>query len=120
MSGQLSARELRRWISSLLYERAQLSPCHSRPHLRTQGNAKSHSLESVIRDPYVCEFLSLKSHQAAAESHFEAALLDRVQAFVLELGRGFYFEAKQKRIIIGGELFFVDLVFFTARSNATC
>jgi hypothetical protein len=63
----------------------------------------------VIRDPYVFEFLGL---QAQEVGHLEDALLDKLQAFLLELGHGFCFEARQKRLLIGGEHFFVDLVFF--------
>lgn len=112
ISGQWSVRELRRQISSLLYERTALSPGHAKSRPRTRTDPEPPSLASVIRDPYVFEFLGLTSHEVMAESHLEAALLDKVQAFLLELGRGFCFEAKQKRINIGGELFFVDLVFY--------
>ena len=65
-----------------------------------------------IRDPYVFEFLGIKPREVMGESHLEDALLDKVQEFLLELGRGFCFEARQKRIRIGDEFFFVDLVFY--------
>lgn len=64
------------------------------------------------RDPYVFEFLGLKPHEALTEQTLENLLLDRLEEFLLELGRGFCFEARQKRILIGGEHFFVDLVFY--------
>lgn len=57
------------------------------------------------------EFLGLKAQEAMTEGLLEEALLDRLQAFLLELGHGFCFEARHKRLLIGGEHFFVDLVF---------
>ena len=58
------------------------------------------------------EFLGLKPQEAVTEGQLEDALLDKLQAFLLELGHGFCFEARQKRLLIGGEHFFVDLVFY--------
>jgi hypothetical protein len=66
----------------------------------------------IIRDPYVFEFLGLRARDVMAESDLEDALLDRLQDFLLELGHGFCFEARQKRILIGDEHFFIDLVFY--------
>ncbi|MGD8660960.1 MAG: PDDEXK nuclease domain-containing protein [Desulfobacterales bacterium] len=66
----------------------------------------------TVRDPYVFEFLGLKSREVTSESHLEDQLLDKLQEFLLELGHGFCFEARQKRILIGDEHFFVDLVFY--------
>ena len=65
-----------------------------------------------IRDPYIFEFLGLKPAEVMSESHLEAQLTEKLQAFLLELGHGFCFEARQKRILIGDEHFFVDLVFY--------
>ena len=66
----------------------------------------------AIRDPYVFEFLGLRSKEVMSESHLEDQLIDKLEAFLLELGHGFCFEARQKRILIGDEHFFVDLVFY--------
>ena len=66
----------------------------------------------AIRDPYVFEFLGLKPKEVMSESHLEEQLLDKLQEFLLELGYGFCFEARQKRILIGGTHNFVDLVFY--------
>lgn len=66
----------------------------------------------VFKDPYVFEFLGLKPQEVMGESQLEDALLDKLQDFLLELGHGFCFEARQKRLLIGGEHFFVDLVFY--------
>jgi hypothetical protein len=60
----------------------------------------------------VFEFLGLRPKDAVGETELEDTLLDRLQGFLLELGRGFCFEARQKRIMIGGEYFFVDMVFY--------
>jgi hypothetical protein len=65
-----------------------------------------------IRDPYIFEFLGIKPREVMSESRLEAALTDKIQDFLLELGHGFCFEARQKRILIGNENGFVDLVFY--------
>lgn len=65
-----------------------------------------------MRDPYIFEFLGIKPKEVMYESDIEDAILDNLQEFLLELGHGFCFEARQKRLLIGGEYFFVDLVFY--------
>ncbi len=105
-----SVRELKRQIASLLYERTGLS--HDKPATMALAERELDSAALVVRDPYVFEFLGLKAADVMSESDLEIALLDRLQEFLLELGRGFCFEARQKRILIGGEHFFVDLVFY--------
>jgi len=110
--GQWSVRELRRQIASLLYERTGLSYDKSAVLALAQQGAEPFLPAQVIRDPYVFEFLGIKPHEVMGESRLEDALLDKVQAFLLELGRGFCFESRQKRILIGDEFFFVDLVFY--------
>lgn len=112
MRGNWSVRELRRQIDSLYYQRSGLSK--DKAQLSAQAHAAADTLQPahVIRDPYVFEFLGLRSRDVMAESDLEDALLDRLQDFLLELGRGFCFEARQKRILIGDEHFFIDLVFY--------
>ena len=66
----------------------------------------------VIRDPYVFEFLGIKAKEVLSESDLEDQLLDNLQEFLLELGQGFCFEARQKRILIGDTQFYIDLVFY--------
>ena len=66
----------------------------------------------AIRDPYIFEFLGLKPREVMSESHLEDQLLDKLQEFLLELGHGFCFEARQKRILIGDTYGFIDLVFY--------
>lgn len=109
--GNWSVRELKRQISSLYYERSGLSLDKQKLADLVQRSAESQTALN-IRDPYVFEFLGLKPAEVMSESHLEQQLTDRLQAFLLELGHGFCFEARQKRILIGGEHFFVDLVFY--------
>jgi predicted nuclease of restriction endonuclease-like (RecB) superfamily len=110
--GQWSVRELRRQIGSLLFERTGLSTDKAKLAEMVRQGAESSTPALAIRDPYVFEFLGIKAREVMGESDLEDALLDRVQEFLLELGRGFCFEARQKRIRIGGDSFFIDLVFY--------
>lgn len=110
--GHWSFRELKRQIASLYYERAGLSKNKKKLSKLTQAKAQPQNAKEIIRDPYVFEFLGLKSKEVMGESDLENALLDKLENFLLELGHGFCFEARQKRILIGGEHFFVDLVFY--------
>ena len=74
----------------------------------------------AIRDPYVFEFLGLKAKEVMNESHLENELLNNIEDFLLELGHGFCFEAKQKRIVIGEQHYFVDLVFLSQNLEMSC
>jgi predicted nuclease of restriction endonuclease-like (RecB) superfamily len=110
--GNWSVRELHRQIASLYYERSGLSKDKAKLSAMAHAVAESMQPAHIIRDPYVFEFLGLRSRDVMAESDLEDALLDRLQDFLLELGHGFCFEARQKRILIGDEHFFIDLVFY--------
>lgn len=110
--GNWSVRELRRQIASLYYERSGLSKDKAKLSALAHATAETLQPAHIIRDPYVFEFLGLRSRDVMAESDLEDALLDRLQDFLLELGHGFCFEARQKRILIGDEHFFIDLVFY--------
>lgn len=112
LRGQWSVRELRRQINTLYYQRTGLSIDKAALSKHAHAGAERATPQQVIRDPYVFEFLGLKPHEAVTEGQLEEALLDKLQAFLLELGHGFCFEARQKRLLIGGEHFFVDLVFY--------
>ncbi len=111
IQGNWSVRELKRQIGSLYFERSGLS--HNKAKLAELANqsAEQNTLLN-IRDPYIFEFLGLKPAEVMSESHLEQQLIDKLQNFLLELGHGFCFEARQKRILIGDEHFFVDLVFY--------
>lgn len=110
--GNWSVRELRRQIDSLYYQRSGLSK--NKTKLSTKAHAKAETLQpaQIIRDPYIFEFLGLRSREVMGETDLEDALLDRLQDFLLEMGHGFCFEARQKRLLIGDEHFLVDLVFY--------
>ena len=110
--GNWSVRELKRQIGSLYYERSGLSKNKKKLAALAQEGAETAEPRLAIRDPYVFEFLGLKPREVMSESHLEDQLLDKLQAFLLELGHGFCFEARQKRILIGDAHNFVDLVFY--------
>lgn len=112
IKGNWSVRELKRQIGSLYFERSGLS--RNKEKLSEMANAVAQAAEpaQIIRDPYIFEFLGLHSREVLPESDLEAALLVKLQDFLIELGHGFCFEARQKRLLIGDEYFFVDLVFY--------
>jgi predicted nuclease of restriction endonuclease-like (RecB) superfamily len=110
--GNWSVRELKRQINSLYYERSGLSKDKKKLAKLVSSGAEAVEPKLSIRDPYIFEFLGLKPHEVMSESHLEDQLLDKLQEFLLELGHGFCFEARQKRILIGDTSNFVDLVFY--------
>lgn len=103
-----SVRQLKRQISSFHYERLLGKPTFA----REPEPAPPAKPEDIIRDPYVLEFLNLQEDPIWHESDLEQALIDHLQDFMLELGRGFAFVGRQKRITIDGDHFYVDLVFY--------
>lgn len=104
-----SVRELRRQIKTNLYFRAGIS---KKPELLLQKSAdNSNNTALTIKDPFTFEFLGLEAKDAVSESDLEQALMDHLQEFMLELGEGFCFEARQKRIIIDDKYYFIDMVF---------
>lgn len=110
--GNWSVRELRRQISSLYFERSGLSSDKAKLAMLAQESAQRAKPTLAIRDPYVFEFLGLRAQEVMSESCLEDQLLDKLHDFLLELGHGFCFEARQKRILIGDSHNFVDLVFY--------
>lgn len=104
-----SVRELRRQISTNLYVRAGISANPEK--LLSLPSVQGHdSAESQIRQPFTFEFLGLKAQEVVDEHDLEDALISHLQEFILELGKGFCFEARQKRIIIDDEYYYPDLV----------
>jgi predicted nuclease of restriction endonuclease-like (RecB) superfamily len=105
-------RELKRQFNSGLYERLALS--------RDKENIKKLAEEGqvitdprdIFKEPYVLEFLGLDDNQHYSESDLETAIIDQIEKFLLELGKGFLFESRQKRFTYDEEHFFVDLVFY--------
>jgi predicted nuclease of restriction endonuclease-like (RecB) superfamily len=110
--GNWSVRELNRQIASLYYERSGLSYDKQTLAKLANQDAEANRPKLAIRDPYVFEFLGLKPKEVMSESHLEEQLIGKLEDFLLELGHGFCFEARQKRILIGDEHFFIDLVFY--------
>lgn len=106
-----SVRELRRQITTNLYIRAGISSNPERmlsnPTLQGCDNN-----ELQIRQPFTFEFLGLRAQEVVDEKDIENALINHLQEFILELGRGFCFESRQKRIIIDDEYYYPDLVFY--------
>jgi predicted nuclease of restriction endonuclease-like (RecB) superfamily len=111
-TGGWSVRELKRQIGALYFQRSGLSKQPQQLAGLVQTSAEQVSPALSIRDPYIFEFLGVKAKDVMAESDLEDALLDKLQDFLLELGHGFCFEARQKRILIGDSHGFVDLVFY--------
>ncbi len=107
-----STRQLERQIAVLYYER--LVATRKKAPVRKEAAAKLAAVEPAqfIRDPYVLEFLDLKDYPALRESVVEQAIVDNLQAFLLELGKGFSFVARQRRMRFEEEDFYVDLVFY--------
>ncbi|WP_373721651.1 PDDEXK nuclease domain-containing protein [Bacteroides heparinolyticus] len=103
-----SVKELRRQISTNLYFRAGVS---EKPELLLERTEVNTSPVLTIRDPFSFEFLGLRP-EAFTESDLENALITHLQEFLLEMGKGFCFEARQKRMIIDDEYYFADLVFY--------
>jgi predicted nuclease of restriction endonuclease-like (RecB) superfamily len=117
LRGNWSVRQLQRQIGSLLYERTGLSTDKQAVinRGREQAAEAPGSMAEWIRDPYVLEFTGLAAKPEHHETDLEAAILDHLQAFLLELGTGVCFEARQKRITVGNEHDYLDLVFYHRR-----
>jgi predicted nuclease of restriction endonuclease-like (RecB) superfamily len=107
-----STRQLERQINSFFYERLLSSQNKGKVGAEIQSLAPAKTPEDVIRDPYVLEFLGLEPSASFFESDLEQALIEHLQKFLLELGRGFSFVARQKRFTFDGRHFYIDIVFY--------
>ena len=107
-----TVRELRRQFDSSLYERLALS--RNRDGIRKL--AKEGQLvarpQDILKEPLVLEFLGLDERSAYSETDLETAIIDQIEHFLLELGKGFLFESRQRRFTFDGEHYYVDLVFY--------
>ena len=112
LKGRWSIRQLQRQIGSLLYERTGLSTNKKAIIQRARTQEPRQSISDVLRDPYILEFTGLAERPEYSELDLETVLLDHLQKFLLELGRGFCFEARQFRITEGRKHHRVDLVFY--------
>lgn len=107
-----SVRELQRQYNSSLYERLSLSKNKKTVKaLSKKGQIISRPID-MLKEPYVLEFLDLKEETVYSESQLETAIIDRLEKFLLELGKGFLFKSRQERITLNGKNFYIDLVFY--------
>ncbi len=107
-----STRQLERQINTFFYERLLSSKNKEKVAAEIQTSEAVKTPEDIIRDPYVLEFLGINPNDDFYESDLEQALITHLQKFLLELGRGFSFVARQKRITFDGRHFWIDLVFY--------
>lgn len=107
-----TAREMERQIHSMLYERLLLSSDKKSVLAMARKERIPQSPQEIIKDPMVLEFLGLEQRSHYYESDLENALIDHLQEFLLELGNGFTFVARQKRLLLEDDEFFADLVFY--------
>jgi predicted nuclease of restriction endonuclease-like (RecB) superfamily len=112
MRGNWSVRALKRQIATLYFERSGLSKDKEKLAAMVKRGVETTEPKLAIRDPYIFEFLGLRAKDAVSESDLEAALVENLREFLLELGHGFCLEAQQKSIVIGKTRGFVDLVFY--------
>ena len=107
-----SVRELRRQKDSLLFERIALSKNKQGVLDLAKKGQPIEKNEDIIKDPYVLEFLKIPEDHKYSERDLEQKIIDNLQMFLLELGKGFTFVARQYRITLGNEHYYVDLVFY--------
>ena len=112
ITGNWSTRQLERQINSFYYERLLSSKNKGLVKAEIKKLEPGPGPKDIIKDPYVLEFLGLKENKAYLENELEQGLIDKLHDFLLELGKGFSFVARQKRITIDGDHFYIDLVFY--------
>ena len=110
--GCWTIKELDRQVSSLYYERMGLSKDKKALQRLTAKDSKQLSPREILHNPVTIEFLGLQSQDVYTETKLETAILNHLQQFLLEMGRGFCFEARQKRILIDQDYFKADLIFY--------
>ena len=107
-----SLRELKRQINSSLFERLALSRDKAQVRKLAQEGQAMESPADLIKNPYVLEFLGIDENASYSESELKTAIIDKLEHFLLELGKGFLFEARQKRFTFDEDHYYVDLVFY--------
>lgn len=108
----LSVRELERQIATLTYERVGLSKDPEQAYTELENKITPANTSDAVKSIYFFDFLNLPNSHLIEESELEDALISHLEKFILELGNGFCFEARQKRILIDDDYYFVDLVFY--------
>lgn len=112
VKGHWSVRELRRQINTLYFERSGISGNPAQMSVKTQSSAEQQQTSDIIKSHFAFEFLGISNKTIIEENDLERGLLDHFEDFLLEMGRGFCLEARQKRILIGDEYFFIDMVLY--------
>lgn len=112
VNARWSTRELERQIHSMLFERLALSRDKDGVMALARKGHEVQQPGDLVKDPYVLEFAGLRQDEHFRESDLEQALIEKLQQFLLELGKGFAFMARQQRITLDGRHFFIDLVFY--------
>jgi len=112
LNSQLSVRELKRQIHSLAFERVGLSENNEIAYKQLKQKIEPAKNIDLVKSHYFFEFLNFNNPNLIEETELEQALLSHLHEFIIELGNGFCFEARQKRILIEDEYFFIDLVFY--------
>lgn len=107
-----SLRELKRQFDSNLFHRLLLSKNKAKVHELAQKGQLIEKPEDVVKDPYILEFLGFEEQSVFSESELEQRLIDKLEHFLLELGKGYTFVARQKRITLDENHFYIDLVFY--------
>jgi predicted nuclease of restriction endonuclease-like (RecB) superfamily len=107
-----SLRELKRQMNSALYERLILSRNKEKVLELSQKGQLIEKPQDIVKDPYILEFLGLDEKSTYSENDLETAIIDHIEKFIMELGKGFLFQGRQVRFTFDEEHFFVDLVFY--------
>ena len=107
-----SSRQLERQINTMYYQRILASRDKDSVEAEIQKTEPKPEYEYIIKDPYVLEFLDLPKNEHFYESDLEQALIDHLQKFMMEMGRGFSFVARQQHFNVDGRHFYIDLVFY--------
>lgn len=110
--GCWTVKELDRQVSSLYFERMGLSKDKLAMQKLTMKDSRQLSPRDILHNPVTLEFLGLQSQDVFTETKLETAILNHIQQFLLEMGRGFCFEARQKRILVDQDYFKADLIFY--------
>ncbi len=109
---QPNVKEIKRQIATLSYERLGLSKDKEKAFSQITKKITPAQPEDAVKSHYLFEFLGINSPDLIEETELENALINNLQQFIVELGNGFCFEARQKRVLIGDEYFFIDIVFY--------
>jgi len=112
LNSSISVKELKRQINTLAFERVGLSNNTEKAIEKLKSKFTPTSPQDIIKSHYFLEFLDFNAPELVEETELEQALINHLQGFILELGDGFCFEARQKRILIGEKYYFIDLVFY--------